>query len=66
MNIEISKVGGVMPLVRVLSPDNFLRKADDTDLAISAVHFAARVVLNVAGTGKNHVRENSIYLCLHY
>ncbi|CAG8541212.1 1682_t:CDS:10 [Paraglomus occultum] len=50
VNIEISKVGGVLPLVRLLSPDNFLRKADDTDLAITAVHFATRVVLNVAGT----------------
>ncbi|CAG8566961.1 6037_t:CDS:10 [Paraglomus brasilianum] len=50
VNIEISKVGGVMPLARMLSPDNFLRKAGDTDLATSAVHFAARVVLNVVGT----------------
>ena len=57
MNIEISKVGGVMPLARMLSPDNFLRKAGDTDLATSAVHFAARVVLNVVGTGKCHVRN---------
>ena len=52
MDVEIAKSGGLVPLARILEPDNILNQnSHDIVAARATVHFATRVLLNVVSTG---------------